>query len=36
MEKSENNIIISVNNDLQNNILEEGKKILQKNDFFNS
>jgi len=36
MEKSENNIIISVNNDLQNNILEEGKKILQKNNFFNS
>lgn len=30
MEKSENNIIISVNNDLQNNILEEGKKYYKK------
>lgn len=36
MEKSENNKIISVNKELENNILKEGKNILQQNDFFNS
>ena len=36
MEKSENNKIISVNKELENNIIKEGKKILDKNDFFNS
>lgn len=36
MEKSENYKIISVNKELENNILKEGKNILQQNDFFNS